>query len=294
MEQRVGVIGLGIMGSAMSTRLLAAGFPVLGYDLDTGRLEQHLAKRGTVAASPAEVAREVDILVTSLPSAEALVQVFDAPDGIRTGAHPELVVLETSTLYLDTKHTALDLAAECGITLLDCPVSGTGRQALSGDLVAYLSGDDDAAKQRVHGVLRAMTRGHHDLGSFGNGTRMKLIANLLVAVHNMAAAEALLLAQRAGLDLTRVLDVVGDGAGNSRMFELRGPMMAAGDYSDTTMSVTNFQKDLAIIGAFAADVSSPTPLLATTSVFYRAAQAQGRSAQDTACVFAVLQGLAQL
>jgi 3-hydroxyisobutyrate dehydrogenase-like beta-hydroxyacid dehydrogenase len=287
----VGFVGLGVMGSAMSGHLLAAGFPVLGFDVDPGRQADHEARGGTVCASPAEVAGGADVVVTSLPSAAVLLTVLDGEGGLHAGARPGLVVVETSTLSPEAKQDGYDRARAWGATLLDCPMSGTGQQARDGDLVAYLSGAPEA-KERALPVLRAFTRAQHDLGAFGQGTVMKLVANLLVAVHNAAAAEALLLAQRAGLDLGQVLAAVGDGAGSSRMLQVRGPLMAAGRYAQPTATVATMQKDNALIAAFAASVASPTPLFATTAVLYQAAVAQDRLGEDTACVFGVLQQLA--
>ena len=287
----VGFLGLGVMGSAMSGHLLAAGFPVLGFDLDPGRRAEHEARGGVVCDSPAEVARGVDVVVTSLPSAAALVAVLDGEGGLHAGARPGLVIVETSTLGPDTKQDGHDRARAWGGTLLDCPMSGTGQQARDGDLVAYLSGDD-AAKERALPVLAAFTRQQYDLGVFGRGTAMKLVANLLVAVHNAAAAEALLLAERAGLDLQDVLTAVGDGAGGSRMLQIRGPLMAEGRYLPATATVATMQKDNALIAAFAESVASPTPLFAATTVLYRAAVAQDRLHEDTACVYGVLERLA--
>jgi putative dehydrogenase len=290
-REPVGVIGLGVMGSAMSTHLLAAGFDVLGFDIDARRRDEHVARGGVVCRSPAEVAAGAEVVVTSLPSADALLDVLDGPAGVGAGARAGLVVVETSTLSPEAKRDGYDRARAWGATLLDCPVSGTGQQARDGDLVAYLSGEP-AAKRVALPVLAAFTRAQHDLGEFGQGTMMKLVANLLVTVHNAAAAEALLLAQRAGLDLERVIDVVGDGAGGSRMLAVRGPLMAEGEYGEPTATVATMQKDNALIAAFAAGAASPTPLFATAAVLYQAAVAQGRLHEDTACVFAVLQRLA--
>lgn len=284
----IGFIGLGVMGSAMSSQLMAAGFPVVGYDVDPKRMAEHLAREGLSASSPDEVAGTVGVLVMSLPGAPALEQVVD---GI--GAHPGLVVIEASTLSVQTKTVARDRLAERGVTLLDCPVSGTGQQARDGDLVGYLSGED-AAKEHVRPVLAAMTRNVHDLGQFGSGTMMKLIANHLVAIHNVAAAEALLLARRAGLDLDQVLAAVADGAGASRMFEVRGPLMAKGRYLPATATVHTMVKDVALIQAFADTADSPAPLLEAATLLYQDAIDQGRGQEDTACVYAVLEGVASI
>lgn len=290
-EVPVGVVGLGVMGSAMSTHLLAAGVPVLGYDIEPERCAEHDARGGTVCRCSAEVAAGAEVVVTSLPDEAALHAVLDGEGGLHAGARPGLVVVETSTLSPEAKRAGRDRAAAWGATLLDCPMSGTGQQARDGDLVAYVSGDP-AAKRKAGPVLAAFTRAQHDLGEFGQGTMMKLVANLLVAVHNVAAAEALLLAQRAGLDLERVLDVVGDGAGGSRMLAVRGPLMAAGRYGEPTATVATMQKDIALIAAFAARAASPTPLFAAATVLYQAAVAQDRLHEDTACVFGVLQRFA--
>ena len=285
----VGFVGLGVMGSAMATHLLRGGYTVIGFDTDPDRIDIHVAQGGIAAHSPLEVGERTDVLVTSLPSGEALTEVLFGPAGLASAGRPDLLVIETSTLALDTKAVAAQRLLQLGGTLLDCPMSGTGQQARDGDLVAYLSGQA-SAKVRAVPVLDAFTRRVHDLGAFGNGTKMKLVANLLVAVHNVAAAEGLLLAERAGLDLPTVLEAVGDGAGSSRMFEVRGPMMSTGKYDDATMRVSTFQKDIDIITRFAAEMHSPTPLFTTAKQIYETAVQQGRGGQDTASVFAVLAG----
>ena len=290
-REPVGLLGLGVMGSAMSGHLLAAGFPVLGFDVDPARRAEHAQRGGVVCASPAEVADGAGIVVTSLPSAAGLQAGLDGEGSLGARARPGLVIVETSTLSPETKREGLERARAFGATLLDCPMSGTGQQARDGDLVAYVSGDA-VAKERALPVLGAFTRAQYDVGEFGQGSRMKLVANLLVAVHNAAAAEALLLAQRAGLDLQDVLVAVGDGAGGSRMLQVRGPLMAAGRYDPPTATVATMQKDNALIAAFADSVASPTPLFSAAAVLYQAAVAQDRLQEDTACVFGVLQRLA--
>ena len=285
-----GFVGLGTMGSALSAHLLAAGWRVAGYDIDPARLAAHTARGGTAAASPAGAATG-DVVVTSLPTAQALFDVATGEGGLASAARPGLVVIETSTLPLAVKDQARGALAARGTVLLDCPLSGTGGQALNKDVVAYLSGPAEA-KARAEPVLRAFSRGVHDMGEFGNGSAVKFIANLLVAIHNVAAAEALVLAERAGLDLAAVLTAVADGAGSSDMFEVRGPAMAAADYGGPGVTTTVFAKDLEIIAGFAKDTGTPTPLFALASTFYAAALAQGHASDDTACVHAVLRGLA--
>jgi putative dehydrogenase len=291
--QVVGFAGLGVMGSAMSSHLLAAGWTVVGYDIDPARLAAHSALGGTCAASPVALAALAPVIVTSLPSGQALLDVTLGPDGLAAGAAPGLVVIETSTLPLDAKEQARLALAQRDAQLLDCTVSGTGAQARSRDLVAYLSGEA-AAKERAAQVLRVMTRRHYDVGAFGNGSKIKMIANMLVTVHNVAAAEALVLAEGAGLDLDAVLAAVADGAGSSRMFEVRGPAMAAGSYTGPGIRTSLFAKDIDLITGLARDCRVPVPLFALATVYYQAALAQGRGDDDTACVHAILRQLAGL
>jgi 3-hydroxyisobutyrate dehydrogenase-like beta-hydroxyacid dehydrogenase len=228
--------------------------------------------------------------LTSLPSAAALQDVVQA---IAAEPRPGRIVIETSTLSLDDKHSARRRLAAAGAIMLDAPLSGTGAQARTRDLVVYASGAR-RAYQRCTPVFEAFARAHHHLGAFGNGTRMKLVANLLVAIHNVAAAEAFTLARKAGLDPALVYQVIGDGAGGSRMFQVRGPMMVAEDYSDATMKVEVWQKDMHVIGDFAARLGCPTPLFAASGPIYAAAMAAGRAHEDTAAVCAVLGALAGL
>lgn len=275
----IGFIGLGVMGSAMSGHLITAGFPVLGYDVAADRRHAHAERGGLLADSVREVAEACEVVLTSLPSVPALDTVVAELTG-------DPVVVETSTLPLDAKTAA---RRRLGPRFLDCPLSGTGAQARTKDLVVFVSGDDADAKARIGGVLDGFARSRYDVGEFGNGTKLKLVANLLVAIHNLASAEALLLARRAGLDPELALRVLADGAGSSRMLQVRGPAMLAGDYEPAAMRVALFHKDLDIIAAFAGELGVPTPLFSASLASYHAALAQGRADQDTACLFAVLE-----
>jgi 3-hydroxyisobutyrate dehydrogenase-like beta-hydroxyacid dehydrogenase len=190
-------------------------------------------------------------------------------------------------LPLEAKLGAEARLGATGITLLDCPLSGTGAQAATGDLVVYASGDRGAF-ERCERTFAGFARRSYFLGAFGNGTKMKFVANLLVAVHNVAAAEAIVLGLRAGLDPETLCEVAGSGAGGSRVLELRGPMMVRGVYEPPTMKLEIWQKDMALIAEFAAQCGVPTPLFSAAAPIYRAAIEQGRGQQDTAAVCAVL------
>jgi len=277
------------MGSAMSANLVGAGFSVRGYDVLARRRAELKKAGGRPARSIRDLARQTPIVITSLPSEQALLEVSAELAAARS---PGQIVIETSTLPIAVKDEARKLLAARGITLLDCPLSGTGAQARVKDLAVYASGPRGAYRRCVP-VFDAFARTHFFLGAFGTGSKMKFLANLLVAIHNVSTAEALVLGMKAGLDPDVMVKVLGDGAGSSRMLQVRGPVMARGDYSNATMKVGVWQKDMRIIAEFARALDCPTPLFAATSSIYNAAMAQGFAEADTASVCAVLEGLAK-
>jgi 3-hydroxyisobutyrate dehydrogenase-like beta-hydroxyacid dehydrogenase len=161
------------------------------------------------------------------------------------------------------------------------------------DVVVYASGDA-ATIERLKPVFLGFARKVYDLGAYGGGSKMKFIANHLVAIHNVAAAEAMVLGMKAGLDARQIVDVVGSGAGTSRMFELRAPMMAEGTYLPATMRSTTWTKDLTVIGEFASALACPTPLFSLSASLHAAVLAMGRGEEDTAAVCEVYAQMAGL
>jgi len=275
------------MGSAMAASLAKAGCRVHGYDIVAARRAALKKAGGTPQASISRVARAAEVLITSLPSAGALHAV-----AAELGAKGR-VVMETSTLPIDEKERARVTLAKKGVVLLDCPLSGTGAQARAKDLVVYASGDK-RAYARAEPFMPGFSRAHHYLGAFGNGSKMKFVANLMVAIHNVSAAEAFVLGMKAGLAPETIYKVQAESAGTSRMFQVRGPMMVAGEYREATMKNELWQKDMKIIGEFAASLGVPTPLFNASAALYNAAMAQGYAKQDTAAVCAVLEAMARI
>lgn len=280
----VAVLGLGIMGSAYAANLLKAGFAVAGFDPLPAAREALAAAGGHPAASAAEAVDGAAAVLLALPSVKALDAVAAE---IAATLAPGAVVCEMGTFPLAAKEAARSVVeAEGRAVVLDCPVSGTGAQAAVGDLVVYASGDPEAF-ERVRPVLAGLSREVRHVGPFGTGMKLKCVANLLVTIHNLAAAEALTLARQAGLDLAMVFDAIRSGAGTSRMFEVRGPMMVEGRYEPATMKMEVYMKDLEVILDFARTVRAPTPLMAASLPFYVAALAEGRGREDTAALMAV-------
>jgi 3-hydroxyisobutyrate dehydrogenase-like beta-hydroxyacid dehydrogenase len=280
----VGVVGLGIMGGAFAKHLAAAGWRVVGFDIDTARCRL-MAKLGVeIAKDAAAVAKEVPIIITSLPSPKALDLTVKA---IANARLPRRIVVEASTFTLADKERAEAVLRKAGHVMLDSPVSGTGAQAQTKDLVIYASGDTKSIA-KVKPVYADFSRKAYDLGAFGNGSRMKYVANHLVAINNVATAEAMVLGMKAGLDPRMIFEMVSTGAGNSRIFELRAPMMVADRYDNATMKMSVWQKDMQVIGDYAEQIGCPTPMFSATLPVYAAAM-KNHADEDTAAVCAVLE-----
>ena len=237
------------------------------------------------------MAAGADVILSALPSVDALDVAFFGPHGIAAGAHPGLAVLEMSTFPLDAKERARVGLLEHGVTMLDCPVSGTGAQAAVKDIVVYASGDADAIA-KVRPMFAGFSRATYNTGAFGNGSRMKYVANLLVTIHNVASAEAMVLGIKSGLDPQMVYDLIRAGVGTSRVFEVRGPMMVADDYEKASMSVKLYHKDIDVIADHAAKLGVPVPLFSASIPVYSAALSMGYGEQDTASVCGVLETMA--
>lgn len=289
-SRTVGIIGLGIMGGAIAANLVKRGFAVRGYDVALAALERLRANGGTPVATPAETTRGVAAVLISLPSAKALeatvkAMVKDAP--------ASLVVAELSTFALADKEKARKALATASVTLLDCPLSGTGSQAETGDLVVFASGERTAYDRVAH-VFPGFTRAQSYLGAFGNGSKMKFVANLLVAIHNVASAEAMVLGMKSGLDPDDIVRVISSGAGNSRVFELRAPLMAKNSYKPATMKNDVWTKDLKVIGEFAKSLKVDTPLFSKIAALNKEVIKLGYGDSDTAAVCALFEKRAKL
>jgi putative dehydrogenase len=285
MDKTVGIIGLGIMGGAIAINLVDRGWHVIGFDTDAAKRAELAAAKVIIADSVEQVARDAPVIMTSLPTPAAVESVAKA---IANSGQPRRIVIELSTLTLADKLRFEAILEQAGHIALDCPLSGTGAQARMRDLIVYASGDSNAIA-RCTGLFSDFAKQSADLGVFGNGSRMKFVANHLVAIHNVATAEAMILAERAGLDPKKVVEMVGPGAGGSRMFQMRAPMMVERRYEPATMKVSTWKKDMAIIAEFADDVGCATPLFTLTQPVYTEAMAMGLGDQDTAAVFEVLQ-----
>ena len=284
MERVVGVIGLGIMGGAIARNLRERGWRVIGADVDADRRSALAGDGIEIATGVGALARDVPVILTSLPSPRALESV--AAELLAAGA-PKRIIAELSTLTIDDKRKFEVAMRAAGHVALDCPLSGTGAQAVTRDLVVYASGDRAAAESCMP-LFADFSKKTAFLGAFGNGSRMKFVANLLVAIHNVASAEAMVLAVKSGLDPKDVVDVIAPGAGGSRIFELRAPMMARDDYEPATMRVSTWDKDMHVINDFARSLGVQTPCFDASKPVYDEALRMGLGDLDTAAVCRVI------
>jgi len=295
MKPVIGVIGLGIMGSAMAEALIAAGYGVVGYDIHVAARQRLKRVGGRGLASCAAVAGKAEVLLTSLPSVAALDDVVEhivQAAVARPKSAPRLIVIETSTLPIADKERAMQRLKRAGATMIDCPISGTARRMKEGSWTIFVSGSAAACK-KVGAIFAVFTRNAPYVGVFGNGSKMKFIANHLVAIYNVAVGETMTFARKMELDPNDVWNlfaaspVVGTG-----VFKLRGKLMVERKYLPATMKVEVWQKDMQVIGAMAKSVGCPLPLFTSCIPVYDAAMAQGLSQHDTASVCEVLGAMA--
>ena len=286
----VGIIGLGIMGGAFAKNLAASGWHVIGFDTNPARCREARRAGVEIARNAADVAAKAPTVLTSLPKPQAL---MDTARKIAAAKLKSKLIVEMSTFAISDKEKAKGVLAKAGHVMLDAPVSGTGSQAAARDLVFYASGNA-AAIRRIRPMFAAFGRHTYDVGTFGNGSKIKYVANLLVAINNVASAEAMVLGMKAGLPPKLIFELVQAGAGNSRVFELRAPMMAKSNYKNATMKISVWDKDMQVIGDYARKIRVPTPMFNASKPVYLQAMKRGYGAQDTAAVCAVLEKMAKV
>ena len=278
----VGVIGLGLLGSAVAARLRAAGHAVVGYDVVPACVARLVAMGGTAAKSAADVARGADLVCTVLPSLASVEETILGAGGIAAAVRPGQTIAQMSTISPTlTERLARETTAR-GLAFLDCPISGTSGMVAQGNGVIFVGGER-ALYDRWRPLLESILPRAVHVGRPGQAMVLKLVANLLVALNSAAVAEALTLARRAGLEPQVVLDVLGTGAATSRMLEVRGPMMVRGEFP-AQMKLDLFMKDLHLIQEAAGVAGAALPLTDVAERLYAAAHAAGHGGEDLAVV----------
>jgi 3-hydroxyisobutyrate dehydrogenase-like beta-hydroxyacid dehydrogenase len=283
---KIGLVGVGLLGGAVASRLRAAGHAVVGYDVAEPAMAQLAALGGTRAKSIADVARAAEIVCTILPSLATVEEAILGADGLVASGRAGQAIVQMSTISPTlTERLARETAAR-GLVFLDCPVSGTSGMVARGEGVIFVGGDA-AQYQRWKPLLESILPKAVHVGRAGQAMVLKLVANLLVALNSAAAAEAINLARASGLDPQVVVDVLRTGAATSRMLEVRGPLMVRGEYP-AQMKLDLFMKDLHLIQDAGRTAGAPLPLTDVAERLYAAAQSAGHGADDLASIITEL------
>lgn len=288
----VGIVGLGIMGGGMAEYLLAAGYTVYGYDPAPAATARFKRLGGHTARSATQVAERADILITSLATIAALADVAERiANAKRDRGRPKLIVVETSTLPIADKDRTNATLTRAGMIALDCPISGTAVRLKERAWTIYASGPK-AAFEKVRPIFRVFTDNVAYIGKFGHGTRMKFVANHLVAILNVSTAESITFARKLGLDLKKVYPLVAQSSVlGTGVYRLRGGFMVERQYLPATMKVEVWQKDMQVIGDMARMVNAPVPLFSNCAALYNAAMALGLAKEDSASVCEVFDAM---
>ncbi len=285
----VGLIGLGLLGQAVAARLRAKGHEVVGYDVLSEKIQGLVALGGRGAPSAAAVARDAEAVCTLLPSLASVEEAILGANGIVAGARAGQTIIQMSTISPELTRRVDREVSGRGLSFLDCPVSGTSSMVARGEGIIFVGGEP-ALAERWRPLLEAILPRAVYVGSAGQAMALKLVANLLVALNTAAAAEALLMAEKAGLDPSRVLDILAGGAATSRMLEVRGPLIIGREFPPQ-MKLDLFMKDLALITEAGEQVGAPLPLTRLARQLYGAAQAAGHGGEDLAVVITALERL---
>ncbi len=281
---------MGVLGSAIAEVLIANGFDVCGCDPDPDNSSKADALGVQMVASPGQMVDRSVPIITCLPTPVAL---HDVVAELQKCDAPSLTVIEVSTFALTDKEKARQNLADRSITLLDCPLSGNRIMALAGELTAFASGDKEAF-DGILPILQGFCRDVHYVGAFGNGMKMKICGNILNLVHNSVAAEVMVLGMKSGLDPQIIHQVISGSGSSSRMFDVRGGLMATEDYTKEGMNFSIPLKDARIISEHAASLHCPTPVYQAALQPYYAAVAQGHHDEDASAVCKALERAANV
>ncbi len=281
----IGLIGLGAMGGAYAKHLLKNNFKCFGIDLDKNNILKFIQLGGQEITYD-ELFNKVEIVLTSLPSLNAYKDVLNNLKRLGKN-NPKKIILDMNTISIDDKNMFKNEVIGLNIDMLDSPVSGTGAQAWEADLTVFASGSKELIDKCMN-IFKVFSKEVINVGSFGNGMKFKILANLLVTIHNTAAAEALRLGELAGLDQDMIFKVLGNSAATSVMLQKRMPLMINKNYEPPTASYNIFLKDVDIIRNFIKDNNVTLPTFEGSAKIYDKAEKTLSKNWDTASVYEVL------
>jgi 3-hydroxyisobutyrate dehydrogenase-like beta-hydroxyacid dehydrogenase len=290
--QRIAIIGVGLLGSAVASRLLAGGFAVTGYDSRPEQLKA-LGPRGLRAASNlTEAATGADAVFTILPSLETVEAAILGPGGLLAGLARSATLIQMSTISPTLTRRLGEAAASAGVGFLDAPMSGTSAMVERGDCTIFAGGDASRI-EACRPVFAAIAKRTIHVGPIGSASLAKLATNLLVALNTAAVAEALVLGVKGGLAPQALLDILKDSAAASKMVDVRGPLMVEHRF-DPQMKLDLFMKDFRLMLEEAQRLGVALPLTSLTQQICTATVAAGRGGEDLAALITTLERMAGL
>jgi len=282
----LGFVGLGTMGVPMASNLLKHGYPVRVWSRRTEAMDPLVAAGATAGTSPADVAEHTEVVLTMVTDGRAVEEVMLGENGVLYGSRPGALAIDHSTIAPDAARQVATALAARGIDMLDAPVSGGAAAARAGTL-AIMIGGRDSAVTRARPILSCYAAAIVHIGPNGAGQVAKACNQICTIVNQLGAAEAMLLAERAGVDPSRVKDVLMAGFGASRMLDLQAPKMIARDFDGKVESRLHY-KDIQIVLALAESLGLRLPASAAAAAVLDALQQRGGGKQDSAAVFDVL------
>jgi 3-hydroxyisobutyrate dehydrogenase len=289
-KDTIGFVGMGVMGSGMAANLLKAGFPLVGYDIDPKRNTEMAGKGAVIADGPAAVARAAAKVVCMVETTAQAEAVIVGKGGIIDGAEKGDIVLCMSTIDPLAAKRMHGVLAGRGIAMIDAPVSGGVPRAHSGELSAIVGGDKETV-EACRPALAAMAANIFHMGGIGQGLAMKLVNNMLGHITTIAAAEAMVLGAKAGLDPKQMFEVVSASTGNSVTFQSRVPRYLSGDFSPGGTMDISF-KDQELVTSFAKALGVPMFLANVSQQVYQMARAAGLGKKDGAAAVTVYERMA--
>ena len=280
----VGLVGLGLVGTALARRLLDAGFSVVGTDIDAGARARLEAMGGRAAGSAAAVAAQCERVLVAVFDTGQVEDVLTGPGGVAAAvaATGPKLALVASTCDPDRIARLAERVAPLGVDLLETPLSGTSAQVASGEAVAFVGGDERTMAGSAD-ILAAIVKDRHFMGPAGAGGRTKLAVNLILGLNRAALAEGLVYAERMGLDPARFLEVARESAAWSQVMDVKGAKMVAGDFSAQGRIVQSL-KDFTLILESAAAAGQTLPLAGAYEKLMRGSIAHGEGDLDNSAI----------
>lgn len=292
-DRTVAIVGLGLMGSRLAGRLLDHGFPLRGYDPEPARVDEFAAMGGFGVGSPAEAVEGVGLALLSLPDSDVSKEVCLGTDGVIAGGNRGLHVYDTTTGRPDDAIEIAEALLGHDIVYSDSTLSGNGELAEQGELVVMVGGSGSAYRMGIP-LFQAIGRSHHHVGDVGAGSRVKLLVNHTLTIHRMALAEALVVAELAGLDLEATLEVLRDGLAYSKAMDVWGERMVNGDHQRPFSRLRQNSKDTRLIVEHTRSLRAPADLVKVVAAALSDGESEGLGDLDNSAIIEVVRRRAGL